>query len=58
MEAINAIRYSGWALNPMKAQPRRFMGISADTDLKVQSYLSREFRREVRMLAGFDFTKT
>ena len=48
----------GWASNPMKTQLCSFMGISADTDQKVQSRQSRDFRCDVRMLAGFDFTKT
>ena len=43
--------------NPMKAQLRRFMGISADSDSKVQSRQSQDFRCDVRMLAGIYFTE-
>ena len=42
----------------MKAQLCVFMGIGADTNPKVQPRQPRNFCRDVRMLAGFDFTKT
>lgn len=49
---------SNWSSDPGKAQLRRQMGISADLDSRTQEQQSREFRREVRRLAGIDFSKT
>ena len=47
-----------WVSDPRKAKLRRFMGIGADLDPKVQSERSRDLRHEVRMLARIDYTKT
>ena len=49
---------SDWTSDPDRAQLRRQMGISADLDGKTQEQQSRDFRREVRRLAGIDFSKT
>ena len=47
-----------WVADPKKALLRRSMGISADVDSMSQEVQSRDLRREVRALAGIDFTKT
>jgi hypothetical protein len=47
-----------WVSDPRKAKLRRFMGIGADLDRKVQSERSRDLRHEVRMSARIDYTKT
>ena len=47
-----------WVTDPKKALLRRSMGIGANVDSKSQEVQSRDLRREVRRLAGIDFSKT
>ena len=49
---------SSWRSDPDKAQLRRQMGIGADLDCHAQELETRNFRQQVRGLAGIDFSKT
>ena len=51
-------RESSWVTDPKKALLRRSMRIGAGVDSKSQEVQSRDRRREVRRLAGIDFSKT
>ena len=49
---------SSWVSDPNRASLRRRVGISANLDKQTQERMSRDFRRDVRQLAGIDFSKT